>query len=144
MKNLLKFQLETFEKLFWNYEKSLVKMKKFDFSDAESAEDFEPVDAFFSRFWRTVDFLFQQILRTIFKIETISDWNPTLRELIFLMWKIWIVENIDEIIELKELRNEITHEYINSDIQFEVEKILKLEEKIFNLVKNVRKYWEKN
>lgn len=144
MKNLLNSQLETFEKLFLNYEKSLEKMKKFDFLNAESAEDFEPVDAFFSRFWRIVDFLFQQIFRTIFKIETISDWNPTLRELIFLMWKIWIVENIDGVIELKELRNEITHEYIDSDIQFEVEKILKLEEKFFNLVKNVRKYWEKN
>jgi len=50
MKNLLNSQLETFEKLFLNYEKSLEKMKKFDFLNAESAEDFEPVDAFFSRF----------------------------------------------------------------------------------------------
>lgn len=142
MKDLFQSQLEILEKLFINYNESLIKMKNLDFESLETASDFEPVDAFFSRFWRMIDFIFQQNFRTIFKIETLSDWNPTLREVIFLMWKIWIVKNIDEIIELKELRNEITHEYLNSNIEKDVKRIIKLENTIFNLFKNVKSYWK--
>jgi len=119
-------------------------MRKIDFEKLENSSDFESVDAFLIRFWRMIDFLFQQVFKTIFKNETLSDSNPTLREVIFLMWQIWIIKNIDKILELKELRNEITHEYLNSDIELEVKNIIKLEKNILNIIENVRKYWEAN
>ena len=144
MKKLLNFHLQTLNKLFENYNASLIKMRKIDFEKLENSSDFESVDAFLIRFWRMIDFLFQQVFKTIFKNETLSDSNPTLREVIFLMWQIWIIKNIDKILELKELRNEITHEYLNSDIELEVKNIIKLEKNILNIIENVRKYWEAN
>jgi len=61
-----------------------------------------------------------------------------------MIWKIWVTSDIDKIVSLKELRNEITHEYLDSDLKKDVERILKYKQDIINLVKNVREYSEKN
>ncbi len=84
---------------------------KKNFYDLEEQESFE---ALTSRFARTSDILTQKIIKTLFvllqeNIKTIIDTSN-------LMEKLEIIEQADDLINIRELRNQITHEYTEADL----------------------------
>ena len=97
--------------LYHSYDKCKMIGEKTEY-DLEEQESFE---ALTSRFARTSDILTQKVFKTLFillqeNIKTIIDAANFLE-------KLTIIDNADELLNIRELRNQIAHEYIESDIR---------------------------
>ena len=117
-KSLLKSQLnenlalleKALNALTYSNDKCRAIGEKTDY-DMEEQESFE---ALTSRFARTADILTQKVFKSIFallqeNIKTIIDAGN-------LVEKLGIVDHADIILNIRELRNQIAHEYVNSDL----------------------------
>ena len=96
--------------LIYSYDKCRVIGEKDEY-DLEEQESFE---ALTSRFARASDILTQKVLKTLFillqeNIKTIIDAANFLE-------KLELIENADDLLNIREIRNQIAHEYVESDI----------------------------
>ena len=110
-KELLEEYLYILSKLTEAFKASVKHIEKINLDEIYNFDDWEPVDAFFDRFERLVDFLFQRIFRFIFRMENRTD-PISLVELTTFITKKWFAKSNDFLIEVKDLRNKIAHEYI--------------------------------
>jgi uncharacterized protein YutE (UPF0331/DUF86 family) len=51
-----------------------------------------------------------------------------------------LIESIDEIREIRELRNDIVHEYVPTDLKELFEDTLKFSKSIFEIIKRIKNY----
>jgi uncharacterized protein Yka (UPF0111/DUF47 family) len=72
-KQLIKQQLFILDRLRKAFEASIKHIKKIDLNQIETFDQWEPVDAFLDRFERLIDFVYQRIFRTIYRIENRKD-----------------------------------------------------------------------
>jgi uncharacterized protein with HEPN domain len=103
--------------------------------DLEEQESFE---ALASRFARTSDILTQKVFKTLFillqeNIKTIIDAANFLE-------KLEIIENADDLLNIREIRNQIAHEYIESDIKALFLEILNYVPELKKIITNVKAY----
>ncbi len=54
-----------------------------------------------------------------------------------------LFESVDEIREIKDIRNEIAHEYIQNDLCGIFNDVLRLTPKVSKLLENIKRYCEK-
>ena len=101
---------------------SLILKKKYSFEDEES------FDSLTSKFGRTSDLYTQKVLRTIRLLlhEPFVPFIDNMNEL----EKIGIIFSADEMIEIRDLRNQITHEYLPEAIKELVPDVLRLTKKL--------------
>ncbi len=78
---------------------------------AFSIEEFDRIELLTSRFSRVCDMLTNKLYRTIDRVEM----NPpgTLIDILNRCEKHSVIDSVDQVRELKELRNQIVHEYAN-------------------------------
>ncbi len=100
----------SFKALSYSYDKCRAIGKKSNY-DLEEQESFE---ALTSRFARTADILTHKAFKTLFAI--LQENVKTIIDAANLSEKLGIVENADDILNVRELRNQIAHEYINADL----------------------------
>ncbi len=144
-RNLLKSQLnenlalleKAFNALTYSNDKCRVIGEKSNY-DMEEQESFE---ALTSRFARTADILTQKVFKTVFallqeNVRTIIDAGN-------LMEKLGIVDNADTILNIRELRNQIAHEYVNSDLNMLFMDVLRYVPVVEKVIENVRTYVRK-
>jgi len=110
-KELIKEQLFILDRLERAFNASITRIKQLDLEKIETFDEWEPVDAFLDKFERLIDFSFQRIFRTIYKIENRTD-PVSLIQLTHFIVKMWFAEDEDFLIYIKDLRNRIAHEYI--------------------------------
>ena len=142
---LLKIQLEenladlkkSLIALLFSYEKCQVIGKKTSY-DMEEQESFE---ALTSRFARTADILTQKVFKTLFIL--LQENVKTIIDSAHLAEKLEIVESSDDIIHIRELRNQIAHEYVSSNLIELFNDILQYIQAIERVIENVIKYSEK-
>jgi hypothetical protein len=79
--------------------------------DLEQQESFE---ALASRFARTSDILTQKIFKTLFIL--LQENTKTFIDAANFLEKLEIVENADDLLNIREIRNQIAHEYVESNI----------------------------
>lgn len=101
---------KSIETLIYSYEKCS-KIGKKNYYDLEEQESFE---ALASRFARTSDILTQKVLKTFYillheDIKTFIDGANFLE-------KLEIIEKADDLLNLRELRNQIAHEYVEMEL----------------------------
>jgi uncharacterized protein with HEPN domain len=106
--------------------------------DMEEQESFE---ALTFRFARTADILTQKVFKTVFallqeNVKTIID-SGNLAE------KLGIVDNADTILNIRELRNQIAHEYVNSDLNTLFIDVLRYVPVLEKVIESVRTYVRK-
>jgi len=115
-KNLLTAQLqENFEALeksldVLNY--SFRKCKSLGKEEEYEPEEQESFEALTSRFARTSDILTQKVFKSLFAI--LQENVKTIIDSANILEKLGIVENADEILNIRELRNQIAHEYVEA------------------------------
>ena len=101
------------KQLFWlNY--SYQQIQSVDLSKPLAIEDFNHYENLCSRFSRTVDFLIRKMFRSIDAAEFEN--QGTLIDVINNAHKRKLFESIEQIRTIKELRNEIVHEYIDDEL----------------------------
>lgn len=105
-----------------------------------SVEEFDSFETLSSRFARTIDFLVRKYWRAIDTLEFEN--QGTLIDVVNRAEKRNFFENIEEFREMKDIRNEIVHEYLDDDLKPIFEDIRELSEKLLEIIDKSLKYGE--
>jgi hypothetical protein len=99
---LLEQSLKT---LFLSVDKCTLLIKKNEYT----FEDMESFDSLTSKFGRSSDIYTQKLLRTIWML--LREPHIPFIDMVNKAEKIHLIESADDILEIRDLRNEISHEY---------------------------------
>jgi len=145
LEQILKKNIEVLKRLELSFKDSIEHINYIDLDNLKTFRDYEPIDAFFDRFERTVDNLFQSIFRTLYHIENLKSPNSLLDLSSFIV-NTGIIDDIENLIELKKIRNQIAHEYIwlgISNTKEFIDLILEHSNSLFKIIENVKNYSQK-
>ncbi len=107
--------------------------------DLEQQESFE---ALTSRFARTSDILTQKVLKTLFIL--LQENTKTIIDAANFLEKLEIVENADDLLNIREIRNQIAHEYVESDIKALFHDVLRYVPLLKKIIGNVKNYYNEH
>lgn len=94
-----------------------------------------------SRFARASDILIHKVFRALDAVELES--GGTLIDVVNRAHKRELFDEVDEIREIKDIRNEIAHEYVQEDLAKVFADVLRLTPKLFEIFKQTSRYAEK-
>jgi len=103
-----------------------------------SEYEYDEFENLASRFARTSDILIQKIFRSIDLME--FERTGTLIDTINRAHRRGLFDSIDDIREIRDLRNDIVHEYVKEELEKLFLKIFKYTPKLLSIVTNVEKY----
>jgi len=130
--------LESLEKsLNWlkrSYEKSI----KVNLKSALSEEEFDIMENLTSRYSRAVDLIISKIFRSIDAVE-LED-AGTLIDVVNRAEKRGLIDSSKRLRELKDLRNEIVHEYETDDLLDTFESVRNNIPEILSIAQNIKDY----
>jgi hypothetical protein len=106
----LKSLFRSLETLDYSYKKC-VRIGQKEHYDLDEQECYEALTA---RFARTADLLTQKVLKTFFILMQ-EDIKGIIDGANFLE-KIGVIENADDLLNIRELRNQIAHEYVDMEL----------------------------
>ncbi|MEX0678420.1 MAG: hypothetical protein WD063_15175 [Pirellulales bacterium] len=95
-------------------EKSVAKCSKLEPSPRQSFEEEESFDALTSKFARSADILTQKVLKTL--VLLLREDAPTFIDRMNLCEKLGVIPSAKIMIEVRDLRNMIAHEYATDDL----------------------------
>lgn len=121
---------------------SFSKCNSIEEADRYNLKEQESFEALTSRFARTSDILTQKILKTMFSL--IQESPKTFLDAANLLEKIEIIDNADDLLNIRELRDQIAHEYVIDDLHALFSDVMQFVPKLEKVVKNVKLYIEKN
>ncbi len=135
--NLLRKNFELLDQAMLHLEHSIHKCKQIGRKDHYTFEDMEAYDALGVKLARNSDILFQKIHKYILFIlkEDVS----TFIDRANLLEKIGVIESAEEVIQIREYRNQLVHEYFPDQIIHLYPETLKFAEllvKIYHSTKN--------
>ncbi len=113
-----------------SYEKA-IKLDLESLSDA----DYDVLDAFTSRFGRTSDIFVRKVLRMIHSREAL-DGDATMKDLLNFGEKVGLIASVEAFEIIRELRNEITHEYSARDFITLLREVIELTPTLLEAAKN--------
>ena len=121
--------------------KSYEKAKKIDLNKELTEEDLEVFETLSNRFGRTVDILINKILRGLDIIE-LEDITRKL-DIVIRAEKRGFVDDYKVLIEMKDLRNELVHEYIQENLIERFKEVLEYTPRLFDITNKLKDYVEK-
>ena len=120
-------------------EKSYLICKDYEFSSIDdlTEEQLTNLEALSSRFSRSIDILIYKVLRTldIYELEDIEN----KLDILIRAEKRGFIENYELLIEMKDLRNKLVHEYI-IDISSVFKLVIDYTPKLLETIKNTEDY----
>ena len=135
--NLLENRMLLEKQLFW-LSHSFDEVQKVGLKSEYEVSEFDSYENLCSRFSRMIDFLVRKIFRSIDAVEFES--QGTLIDTVNHAHKRGLFENIDSLRQIKDLRNEITHEYIDDALQNLFEDIVRLTPLLIEMAETTLKY----
>lgn len=130
----LEFLEKSIDALNYSYE----KCNRIGAKDHYDLEEQEAYEALASRFARTSDILTQKVLKTFFLLMQ-EEIKSNIDGANFLE-KIGVIENADELLDIRELRNQIAHEYVEVEMASLFSEILTHVPKLRLIIKNVKQF----
>ena len=118
--------------------KSYQKAKNIDLNKKLSDDDLEVLETLSNRYGRTVDILINKVLRGLDIIE-LEDINRKL-DIVIRAEKRGFVDDYRIFIKMKDLRNELVHEYIQENLVEKFKEVLEYTPKLFNIINKLRSY----
>ncbi|MBN1114267.1 MAG: nucleotidyltransferase substrate binding protein [Oligoflexia bacterium] len=122
---------------------SMQKLKKFNPALQHDLDDLEPYDAMVSRFERTSEVMINKLFRAVQYYETGAK-EGTIRDCLNFMIKINIIDDAEDWMNMRELRNKITHDYLSNRINDFYSEIRRYKPVIENALKKAEKYLKDN
>ena len=107
--------------------------------DLEEQESFE---ALTSRFARTSDILTQKVFKALFII--LQENIRSIIDAANFLEKLEVLENADDLLNIREIRNQIAHEYVESDIKALFFDVLRYVPELKKIINNVKAYYHNN
>jgi len=142
MKEVLKEQYRLLTKQMSLLEKIYNNCHQIGIKESYSEDEFEKFEVLTSRFARSIDFLVRKVYRTIDMYEFEN--QGTLIDIVNNAHKRGLLEDIDELRTIKDIRNSIAHEYIEDNLIEFFDEILDYSPKLLNLLQKSKKYLENN
>lgn len=109
-----------------------------DFTGELGEEDYDALETLTSRFARVSDMVLQKMFRNIDRLE-LED-GGTLLDALNRAEKRGLVESVDQFRLMRELRNEIAHEYSLEELQELFASVLEYTPVLFTIIGNIRAY----
>ena len=106
--------------------------------DSYSPEQLERLESLSSRFARLSDIIIQKIFRLLDKID-LED-TGTVRDRIYRAEKKALIDNADIFIDIRELRNSISHQYDQNAMQAIFIAVMDYSPVLFATIKNIHHY----
>ena len=135
----IKENLFLIEKSKLRLEQSFHNCVKFSVNDNLGDEEYENFEILTSRFARTSDILTQKIFKTFFKIN--GEEVTTFIDKANFIEKIGLVEDAGQLISIRNLRNNITHDYEIENIINNFKQILISTPILIELIKKTKSYF---
>ncbi len=143
-KELIELFFETMEQmedaLFW-LNRSYGICEKIGVKDHYQPEEFDAFETLTARFSRFSDMLIQKVFRTIERIE--FEKEGSLLDVLNRAHKRGLIDSIDDIRAIRELRNDIAHEYSPVSLKELFGAALEKTEKLVAIVQRIKKYSQK-
>jgi len=114
LQSLLRSELEALVRATLSLEKSSVKCSQLKPSPRQSFEAEESFDALTSKFARCSDILTQKVLKTL--VFLVREDAPTFIDRMNLCEKLGAIPSAKSLVEIRDLRNTIAHEYAVDDL----------------------------
>ncbi len=114
LRSLLEKELGTLARAATSLEKSVAKCSQLTPSPRQSFEEEESFDALTSKFARCADILTQKVLKTT--VFILREDAPTFIDRMNLCEKLGAIPSANSLIEIRDLRNTIAHEYAVDDL----------------------------
>ena len=135
--------LKDFKRSLYWLDKSLEKVRNMDINSFQnlSEEDLEKIEVLFSRFSRAVDMLINRILRGIDILE-LEDVGTKI-DVVIRAEKRGFVESYETLIAMKDLRNELAHEYVGERLVSKFDEVREFSEKLIEIGNRVIEYGER-
>lgn len=125
------------EALSW-LTRSYSKCSKIGLKDEYTPEELDIFETLISRYARGVDILIHKVFRSIDSVELVD--GGTMIDVVNRAHKRGLFESVDEIRQMKNLRNEITHEYIMEDIKDVFRETFKFTPQLVEIIDNTKEY----
>jgi hypothetical protein len=109
--------------------------------DSYTAEDFDHFENLTSRYARTTDLLIGKVFRSIDWVELMN--SGSIIDAANGAEKRGIVDSVSDLRDLKDIRNEIAHEYETEDIRTLFAQVLEATSLLFEIADKTAKYCEK-
>lgn len=129
------------KQIFW-LKISFDECSKIGIKNDYSIEEFGKFETLCSRYSRGIDFLIRKMFRTIDAYEFEN--QGTLIDVVNNAHKRGLFESVDELRIMKDLRNEIVHEYIEDELKNIFEDVLFYSEKLINIMNNTLDYLKRH
>jgi uncharacterized protein YutE (UPF0331/DUF86 family) len=128
------------KQLFWlNY--SYQQIQAIDLTKKLSIDEFNHYENLCSRFSRTVDFLIRKMFRSIDAAEFEN--QGTLVDVINNAHKRKLFDSVELIRTIKELRNEIVHEYLDDELMAMLDEVSTLTPELIKIINETITYSKK-
>lgn len=125
------------KQLFW-LDYSYQQTQAVDLEKSLTIDEINHLENLCSRFSRSIDFLIRRVFRSIDAAEFEN--QGTLIDVVNNAHKRLLFDNIDTIRTLKELRNEIVHEYMDDGLTKLFADVVKLSPELINIINNTLAY----
>jgi hypothetical protein len=121
---------------------SLSRVRELNPQGDWSLEDYEKVETLFARYSRSVDILLNKVLRSLDILEL----EEPLRKLdiVIRAEKRGFVEDYDLLIEMKDLRNELSHEYVEETLKNRLEEVIEKSKQLLVITERIKNYLKEN
>jgi hypothetical protein len=127
------------KQLFW-IDISYNECVEIGIKDKYSIDEFGRFETLCSRYSRSIDFLIRKIFRTLDEYEFEN--QGTLVDVVNNAHKRGLIESIENLRVMKDVRNTIAHEYIEDKLVEVFEEVLEYTEQLIKIIKTTLKYIE--
>jgi len=141
LRNLLRAELASLGRAASSLEKSVAKCSRLTPSPRQSFEEEESFDALTSKFARCSDILTQKVLKTL--IFLLREDAPTFVDRMNLCEKLGAIPSAKSLVEIRDLRNTIAHEYAVDDLMELYADVLKLCPQLLEAAKSAEFFVER-
>ena len=138
---LIKENLALLKKSVQKLEESFQKCQNFDYQKI-SNENLESIEAFTARFSRTADIFTQKLVKSI--LIVLRENPQTFLDKTYFLEKIKIINKADDLLKIRDLRNQIAHEYSTDDLDIIFQNTQIYTPLLLEIIKKATKYINDN
>ncbi|MFC1616678.1 HepT-like ribonuclease domain-containing protein [Candidatus Margulisiibacteriota bacterium] len=116
--------------------------KEIGIKEEYTEEEFDAFETLTGRYARVTDLIIQKVFRSIDAVE-LED-GGTILDVVNRAEKRELIDSVKRIREIKDLRNQIVHEYVIEDLKKIFAEVLKVTEELIVVNNNIRIYCKKH